>query len=185
MSCHVSRLLSTINEAMTTCFGYRRFTSAISCRLTSIGRSEMSSMLLKPIMRRPSQSIEEYRELTLVMGSPMVFQTAPPQPASKARMICSPQLVGGADASQKGLRHLMPAKVVSRVVLGILSSEEPRRHCNPSALAVCDSIDDFAASVGAVAASEVFRVGGLAGGAIDEDAAAFELHLFRPCFAAA
>src|SRR3984885_15234582 len=115
MSCHVSRLLSTINEAMTTCFGYRRFTSAISCRLTSIGRSEMSSMLLKPIMRRPSQSIEEYRELTLVMGSPIVFHTAPPHPASKARMICSPQLVGGADARQNGLGDRMPpANVVER-----------------------------------------------------------------------
>src|ERR1035438_8482921 len=37
------------------------------------------------------------------MGSPMVFQTAPPQPASKARMTCSPRLAGGPEASQKGL----------------------------------------------------------------------------------
>jgi hypothetical protein len=35
-------------------------------------------------------------------GSPMVFHTAPPQPASKARMIISPVLVGGAEASQNG-----------------------------------------------------------------------------------
>src|ERR1700689_4480212 len=49
------------------------------------------------------------------MGSPMVFPTAPPQPASKARMICSPQLVGGAEASQKGLGLLMaPAKLRTR-----------------------------------------------------------------------
>src|ERR1019366_8462317 len=49
------------------------------------------------------------------MGSPRVFQTAPPQPASKARMTCSPQLVGGPEASQKGFGQWMrPAKVVER-----------------------------------------------------------------------
>src|SRR5580698_1250606 len=48
------------------------------------------------------------------MGSPMVFQTAPPQPASNARMICSPQLVGGPDAKQNGLGLRMPAKLVVR-----------------------------------------------------------------------
>src|ERR1700678_2348746 len=48
------------------------------------------------------------------MGSPMVFQTAPPQPASKARMICSPQLVGGPEASQNGFGEWMPAKLVVR-----------------------------------------------------------------------
>ncbi len=40
---------------------------------------------------------------TFTIGSPNVFQTAPPQPASNARMTCSPQLVGGPDASQNGL----------------------------------------------------------------------------------
>src|SRR5580658_254784 len=79
-----------------------------------MGRSLMSSILLKPIMRRPSKSMEEYREETLTIGSPMVFQTAPPQPASKARMICSPQLVGGPEASQKGFGEWMPAKLVRR-----------------------------------------------------------------------
>ncbi len=48
------------------------------------------------------------------MGSPMVFHTAPPQPASKARITWSPQLVGGPDASQKGFGHRMPAKFVER-----------------------------------------------------------------------
>src|ERR1700733_5845983 len=152
MSCHVSRLLSTINEAMTTCFGYRRFTSAISCRLTSIGRSEMSSMLLKPIMRRPSQSIEEYRELTLVIGSPMVFHTAPPQPASKARMICSPQLVGGALASQKGLGHsIPPAEFVVRSAMRDLRFKSSRhRECCP--LSICYRVDDLATAVHTIAA---------------------------------
>src|ERR1700675_2009083 len=44
----------------------------------------------------------------------MVFQTAPPQPASNARCICAPELVGGAEASQKGLGERIPAKFVLR-----------------------------------------------------------------------
>ena len=44
----------------------------------------------------------------------MVFQTAPPQPYSKARWICAPLLVGGAYASQKGLGERMPAKSMLR-----------------------------------------------------------------------
>src|ERR1700684_1769787 len=44
----------------------------------------------------------------------MFFQTAPPQPCSKARWTCAPELAGGAEASQKGLGDLMPAKVVVR-----------------------------------------------------------------------
>src|SRR5690348_17784051 len=72
-------------------------------------------MLFSPIMRWPFQSTLEYREDTLTIGSPMVFQTAPPQPASKARMTWSPQLAGGPEASQKGLGQRMPpAKVVLR-----------------------------------------------------------------------
>ena len=45
------------------------------------------------------------------MGSPMVFHTAPPQPASKARITWSPVLVGGADASQNGVGRLDPAEL--------------------------------------------------------------------------
>src|SRR5277367_4625832 len=108
------------------------------------------------------------------MGSPMVFQTAPPQPASKARMTCSPQFVGGADASQKGFIHRMPAKVVSSV--DILSLQ-PCGNCDASALAVGNGIDYFSAAVGAVASGEVFRVRGLSGGAVDYDAASFQLDL--------
>ena len=52
------------------------------------------------------------------MGSPMVFHTAPPQPASKARMTCSPQLVGGPEASQKGLGLRMPMKSRGQVSHG-------------------------------------------------------------------
>src|SRR5205085_8194694 len=48
------------------------------------------------------------------MGSPRVFQTAPPHPASNARSTIEPMFVGGAEASQKGLGDLMPAKATLR-----------------------------------------------------------------------
>ena len=65
------------------------------------------------------------------MGAPMVFHTAPPQPLSNARMICSPQFVGGPEASQKGLGLRMPAKLVVRS--GMLDAQrlfttEAQRH---------------------------------------------------------
>src|SRR5450432_4396769 len=44
----------------------------------------------------------------------MVFQTAPPQPASKARCTCIPVLLGGAEASQNGLGDWIPAKLIFR-----------------------------------------------------------------------
>src|SRR5450432_2522839 len=107
------------------------------------------------------------------MGSPMVFHTAPPHPASKARMICSPQLVGGADASQKGLRQGMPAKVVSSV--GMVAPK-PCGDANACALTVGDGVDHFAAAVSAVSTGEILQIGGLAGRAVDDNAAAFCLH---------
>ncbi len=58
MSCQASRVLSTISEAITACSGYARLTAAISLRLSSIGRSVMSSMLLNPIMRVVPRSTE-------------------------------------------------------------------------------------------------------------------------------
>ena len=54
------------------------------------------------------------------MGSPKVFQTAPPQPASKALMTCSPELAGGPEASQKGLGLLMPHMSVERSAIVML-----------------------------------------------------------------
>src|SRR6516225_10208949 len=56
----------------------------------------------------------------LSTGLPMVFHTAPPHPASKARWICAPELVGGADASQNGLGDLMPAKSMDRSAMAHL-----------------------------------------------------------------
>jgi hypothetical protein len=49
-----------------------------------------------------------YRLTTFITGSPIVFQTAPPHPCSKALQTWYAELVGGADASQKGFGDLMP-----------------------------------------------------------------------------
>ena len=65
----------------------------------------------------------QYGIIDYLIGSPIVFHTAPPQPASKARMICSPQLVGGADASQNGFGHWMPQNVVASVGLDMLAPQ--------------------------------------------------------------
>src|SRR5690349_8707819 len=49
-----------------------------------------------------------------MMGSPTVFQIAPPHPESKARITCPAVFAGGPDASQNGLGLLIPAKSVLR-----------------------------------------------------------------------
>src|ERR1700760_4592883 len=100
------------------------------------------------------------------MGSPIVFHTAPPHPASKARMICSPQLVGGAEASQNGLGHAMPQNVVASVGLGMVDPQI-RGDADAGALSVGNRIHHFAAAVGAVSAGEEFWIRGLAGCAVD------------------
>src|SRR5262245_29309167 len=74
----------------------------------------MSSMLLKPTMREPFTCKAPKRLDVSTIGSPSVFHTAPPQPMSNARMICSPVFVGGALASQNGLGLLMPANEMDR-----------------------------------------------------------------------
>src|SRR5277367_5091267 len=108
----------------------------------------------------------------------IVFQTAPPQPASNARMICSPQFVGGADASQNGLRHGIPQNVVSSVDLGFGKlSLQPRGNSDAGAFPIRNRVHNLAAAVCAVSARKKLWVGGLACGAIDEDASAFKLHL--------
>src|SRR5882762_2764231 len=48
----------------------------------------------------------------------MVFHTAPPQPASNARCTCIPELLGGAEASQKGFGERIPAKLMLRSATG-------------------------------------------------------------------
>src|SRR5215472_3242587 len=125
-----------------------------------MGRSEITSMLFRPIIRWPFQSIDEYREDTLMIGSPMVFQTAPPQPASKARITCSPQLVGGAEASQNGFGLGMPANVTERSGtgwsgIGLLEGFGDSR---PGPLPIGHGVHHFPASVDAVASRIIFRV---------------------------
>src|ERR1700757_3214026 len=97
----------------------------------------------------------------------MVFHTAPPQPASKARMICSPQFVGGAEASQKGLGESMrPAKPRTRRSGPVLDMTGLRllEHGQRGALAVSHRVNNFAAAVHAIAAGIVTRVAGFSGG---------------------
>src|SRR5260370_40922868 len=111
------------------------------------------------------------------MGTPIVFQTAPPQPASNARMICSPQFVGGADASQNGLRHGIPQKVVSSVGLGLdMLYLQPRGNANAGAFSVRNRVHDLAATVSAISTGKKFRMGGLARGAVYDNACAFKLN---------
>src|SRR5215813_13719005 len=105
------------------------------------------------------------------MGSPRVFQTAPPHPASKARMTCSPQLVGGAEASQKGFGEwIFPAKRTERsgavVASGMRCLQFPS-DSQSRASAIGHGVHHFAAAVYAVAACEILRMGRLAGGALD------------------
>src|SRR5690348_7364674 len=53
-----------------------------------------------------------------MIGSPIVFHTAPPQPSSNALATWTYVLVGGPDASQNGLGDLMPAKLTERSATG-------------------------------------------------------------------
>src|SRR5438445_8525302 len=103
------------------------------------------------------------------MGSPIVFHTAPPQPASKARMICSPQFVGGPEASQKGFGQRMPAKLVVRSDMGGLPIRE---HGRRRSLSISHGIHYFAAAVHAVAAGVVFGIAGAPRSAVYRDQAA-------------
>src|SRR5271155_1602485 len=113
------------------------------------------------------------------MGSPMVFQTAPPQPASKARLTCSPQLVGGAEASQKGLGDWMPAVFAARLGAEFrigsgtssLLARKGLRNADGSPLAVGHGVDDLTTTIDAVASGEVFRVSRLASRAFNHNSA--------------
>src|SRR5690242_4198506 len=114
------------------------------------------------------------------MGSPNVFQTAPPQPASKARITCSPQFVGGAEASQNGFGEwIFPAKRTERSGAIFLSGMRCLQFLTDregGAFAVGHGIHHFAAAVDAVAAREILRMGCLSGRAVDRDPTA--LHAY-------
>src|SRR5271166_1465704 len=99
----------------------------------------------------------------------MVFHTAPPQPASKARMICSPQLVGGAEASQNGLGELIPP-ANPRMLRSGISGLRGHQDREGGAFAIGHRIHNLASAVDAVAACKVTRIAGLAGSAVSDDA---------------
>src|SRR5579872_4540391 len=98
----------------------------------------------------------------------MVFQTAPPQPASKARITCSPQFVGGPEASQNGFGQRIPAKFVVRSALSSATRRLQDRQRSP--FSVCHRVYHFPAAIYAVATGVIFRIGGAAGRSIDQDA---------------
>src|SRR5947208_12364914 len=96
------------------------------------------------------------------MGSwPRVFQTAPPQPASKARRTWYSEFVGGAEASQKGFGAFTPqnatlksgtgrplgARRMGRRRIGRRRSRAAECGRDPAGgdLAVADGVDDLAA----------------------------------------
>src|SRR5208337_5027596 len=88
----------------------------------------------------------------------MVFHTAPPHPASNARMICSPEVAGGAGASQKGFGELMPMKTALRSAMEYLLSDGLG-----GPLAVRHCVHDLAAAVHAVSAGKILPIGRTAG----------------------
>src|SRR4051794_10393888 len=101
------------------------------------------------------------RLVTFTIGSPSVFQTAPPHPASNARITCSPVFVGGADASQNGLGLLMPAKSMLRsaispspfgAALGLVPLVPLGVHRARGVATVRDRVHDLFAAVYAIAA---------------------------------
>src|SRR5579859_4097210 len=100
------------------------------------------------------------------MGSPIVFHTAPPHPASNARITCSPQFVGGPDASQNGFGLRMPAKFVVR---SAMLRTQLRRDGKRRAFSISHGVDHFPAAVHAIAAGVIFLIPGASGGAIHCD----------------
>src|ERR1700722_15580784 len=95
-------------------------------------------------------------------------------------MTCSPQFVGGADASQKGLRHGMPQKVVSNVGLaGDMLCLQPCSNSYSCALSVCNCVHHLASAVAAVPTCEKSRVGSLPRRSINHNPAPFHLHISK------
>src|SRR5688500_10982967 len=114
ISCQLSLSLSAISDTTIARSGNNFTHSAISFRFISSGRSEISSMLLKPITRAPLKLTAEYLDETFFTCEPSVFQTTPPHPASKALNTLYCLSVGGALANQYGFGDLMPRKFVER-----------------------------------------------------------------------
>src|SRR5579864_3063449 len=91
-----------------------------------------------------------------MIGSPSVFHTAPPHPASNARITCSPQFAGGPDASQKGFGQRIPP--ANTVVRSAMLRLQPTHHSQPRAFSLGHRINHFATAVHAIAAGVVARI---------------------------
>src|SRR5258707_4444907 len=93
-------------------------------------------------------------------------------------MICSPQFVGGADASQNGLRHGIPQKVVSSVGLGLdMLHLQPRRNADAGAFSIRNRVHNLAAAIRAIPTRKELWVRRLACSTVNEDASALQLNL--------
>src|SRR5690242_13461978 len=68
-----------------------------------------------------------------MIGSPIVFQTAPPQPSSNALATWTYVLVGGPEASQNGFGDLMPAKLTERSAMASSGRKRGLNHASQPA----------------------------------------------------
>src|SRR2546422_11490362 len=78
-------------------------------------------MLSTPTPLTPFKSIAPYRAVVLTIGSPIVFHTAPPQPASNAPITCPAVFAGGPLASQNGLGDSRPQNFTRRSAIAHLT----------------------------------------------------------------
>src|SRR5213594_2563023 len=84
-----------------------------------------------------------------MIGSPIVFQTAPPQPWSNAFATWPYVLVGGPDANQNGFGLSIPAKFVLRSAIG-----QPFMDSLGSGYSLRRCVHDFRSAICTVAARE-------------------------------
>src|SRR4051812_26022455 len=109
------------------------------------------------------------------MGSPIVFQTAPPQPSSNAFITWYPVFVGGPDASQNGFGDRTPQKSTLRSGMGsprCIDQDPVNAAGGP--LTIRHGIDHFSSAVHAIAAGEVLRIPRLHGFRIHHHATVVE-----------
>ena len=128
----------TITDATKALSGKSFFICLISFRFTSRGLSVISSILFNPISRLSAPQMAPYLgPFTFTIGgpsTPRVFQTTPPQPASKARRTLYSLSVGGAEASQNGLGDFIPQKLLAKsaiIFLHLMKHEYLLQHHDP------------------------------------------------------
>src|SRR5579863_3280614 len=114
-----------------------------------------------------------YRELTFTIGSPIVFHTAPPHPASNARITWPAVFVGGPLASQNGFGDSSPQNFTRRSAMRFLQLAqitplscrshaaplpEPRIDSTRSGHAFGHRVHHFLAAVGAISRRKILRI---------------------------